>query len=100
MKVRLGKEFTISLEANPTTGYTWDADYDAHFLQLKEKKFKFLAPQGPESVRPLGSPGKAVFTFIPIKTGQTAIKMLYRRPWEKAPAQEEAFTVIINDGES
>ena len=97
MNVNLGKEFTISLEANPTTGYTWDAHYDAHFLKLKESKFEPLAPSGPESALPLGSPGKAVFMFIPIKTGQTTINMIYQRPWEKTPAQEEAFTVIIID---
>jgi inhibitor of cysteine peptidase len=98
MKVNLGQEFTISLEASPTTGYTWEANYDAHFLQLKEQNFEPLTPKGPESARPLGSPGKTVFTFIPIKSGQTTITMIYQRTWEKTPAQEEAFTVIINDG--
>ena len=97
MNVSLGKEFTISLEANPTTGYTWEAICDAHFLKLKEKKFEPLAPKGSGSALPLGSPGKAVFTFIPIKTGQTTIKMIYQRPWEKTPTQEEVFTIIIND---
>jgi inhibitor of cysteine peptidase len=98
MNVTLGQEFNISLEANPTTGYTWEANYDAHFLKLKETRFEALSPKEPESTPPPGSPGKAVFTFIPIKTGQTTIKMIYQRPWEKSPAQAETFTVIINDG--
>ncbi|MFZ5449865.1 MAG: protease inhibitor I42 family protein [Thermodesulfobacteriota bacterium] len=98
MNVSLGKEFNISLEANPTTGYTWEANYDAHFLKLKGKRFEPLAPKGRETMPLLGSPGKAVFTFIPLKTGQTTIKMIYQRPWEKTPAQEEEFTVVINEG--
>jgi inhibitor of cysteine peptidase len=97
MNVNLGQEFTISLEASPTTGYAWEANYDAHFLQLKEQQFELMAPEGPESARPLGSPGKAVFTFIPLKTGQTTIIMIYQRAWEKTPAQEETFTIAIND---
>lgn len=96
--MNLGQEFTLALEANPTTGYCWEADYDAHFLQLKEQNFEPLTPKGPGSARPLGSPGKAVFTFIPIKTGQTTITVIYHRTWEKTPAQEEVFTVIVNEG--
>ncbi len=96
MNVNLGEEFTISLEANPTTGYDWEPIYDAHFLKLKGKKFEPVSPQRPESSLPPGSPGKAVFTFIPIKPGQTTIKMVYQRPWEKTPAQEETFTVVVN----
>jgi inhibitor of cysteine peptidase len=99
MNVNLGREFTISLEASPTTGYAWEANYDAHFLQLKEQKFEPLMPKGPESAQPLGSPGKALFTFIPLKTGQTTITMIYQRAWEKTPAEEEAFTVVIHDKE-
>jgi inhibitor of cysteine peptidase len=97
MNVNLGKEFTISLEANPTAGYSWEARYDADFLTLKERKVEPVASGGSESALRPGSSGKAVFTFIPIKTGQTTIKMIYQRAWEKSPAQEEAFTIIIND---
>jgi inhibitor of cysteine peptidase len=100
LNVKVGQEFSISLKANPTAGYTWEAHYDAQFLKLKEKKLEPIAPSRPGSALPLGSPGKAVFTFIPIKTGQTNIKMIYQRPWEKTLAQEEVFAVIINDRES
>jgi inhibitor of cysteine peptidase len=98
MNVSLGKEFTISLEANPSTGYTWEANYDADMLKLTETRFEPSSPKGPSSP-PLGSSGKAVFRFNPIKVGQTKVKMVYQRPWEKNPVQEEVFTVIINEGE-
>jgi inhibitor of cysteine peptidase len=99
MNVSLGKEFTISLEANPSTGYTWEANYDADLLKLTDTRFEPSSPKGPPSAQPLGSSGKAVFRFIPIKVGQTTVKMVYQRPWEKSPVQEEVFTVIINEGE-
>jgi predicted secreted protein len=95
MKVSLGKEFTVALEAKPSTGYAWEANYDSHFLTLKEHGFETLAPKGPEAALPLGAPGRARFTFIPIKAGQTTIKMVYQRPWEQSPAQEKAFMIII-----
>jgi inhibitor of cysteine peptidase len=90
MNVSVGKEFTLTLEANRTTGYAWEAHYDANLLSLKEPRYVPLAPNGPP-----GSPGKAVFTFMPIKPGQTTIKMLYQRPWEKCPVREENFSVVI-----
>ena len=99
VNVTLGKEFSISLEANPTTGYTWEANYDVNFLQLKEKRFKVLQAKGAEPALRPGSPGKAVFTFLPIKTGQTTVKMICQRSWEKSPAQEETFAVIITEVE-
>jgi inhibitor of cysteine peptidase len=97
MQVSLGQEFTIALEAKPSTGYTWKANYDSQFLKLKAQGFETLAPRGPEAALPLGAPGKARFTFIPIKAGQTTIKMVYQRPWEQSPAEEEAFMIIIGD---
>jgi inhibitor of cysteine peptidase len=96
MNVILGKEFTISLESNPSTGYTWEANYNADMLKLKEKRFEPASPQGPAATPLPGSAGKDVFTFIPIKSGQTTVKMFYQRQWEKSPVQEELFTVIVN----
>jgi inhibitor of cysteine peptidase len=98
MHVTLGQEFKISLEANPTTGYTWEAHYDGHFFTLKEQRYEPLPAKGPGAGALLGAPGKAVFTFVPLKTGQTTIQMIYRRPWEKRSVQEETFKITIAAG--
>jgi predicted secreted protein len=89
MKAGVRKEFTISLEANPTTGYRWEAKIDENILELKERSFE---PYTPVAV---GGGGKEKFTFIPIRTGETSITMRYKRPWEGAVIEEKTFRIII-----
>ncbi len=89
MKVKLGKEFAIYLEANPTTGYDWEAEFDESILKLKDKYFE---PDLPAAV---GGGGKDKFVFLPVKTGRTNILMLYKRPWENKPLKEKVFQIFI-----
>jgi len=89
IKASVRKEFTISLKANPTTGYRWEAKIDESILELKERSFELYTPVA------VGGGGKEKFTFVPIKTGETSITMRYRRPWEMAVAEEKTFRIII-----
>jgi len=89
LKVNLGQEFTISLEANPTTGYDWELEFDTSTLKLKEKNFESNFPAT------LGSSGEDNFVFLPIKTGKTEIIMLYKRPWENNSLKEKVFRIIV-----
>lgn len=89
MKVSLNKEFKLSLEANPTTGYTWEVEFGKDFLRLKEKIFE------PYPSKALGIGGKEEFIFIPIKTGETNIIMRYKRAWEEKAIDEKNFRIII-----
>ncbi len=91
MDVRLNKDFTLSLESNPTTGYRWEATFDSTHLLLKRKDFEASDP------RSIGTGGTEKFTFVPIKTGETEITMIYKRPWESKPAKESSYSLIIID---
>jgi inhibitor of cysteine peptidase len=91
IKANLGKEFAISLEANPTTGYAWEAKFDDNFLKLKKEIFKSFSPGT------IGKGGKEEFIFLPIKTGKTVVKMIYKRPWEKKAVNRKEFLIIINN---
>jgi predicted secreted protein len=89
IKARARKGFTISLRANRTTGYRWEAKIDESILELKERSFELCTPVA------LGGGGEEKFTFVPIKTGETSITMCYKRPWETAVAEEKTFRIII-----
>ena len=89
MKVNLGNEFTISLKANPTAGYAWEAEYDENILDLKDKIFK---PDFPATV---GGKGKYKFVFSTVKTGKTDVVMFYKRQWETKSLEEKVFRIII-----
>ena len=39
LSVQLGQEFTIKLESNPTTGYTWQPVFDEHAIKLISSDF-------------------------------------------------------------
>jgi predicted secreted protein len=41
----------------------------------------------------MGSSGQQVFTFTPIREGQTEISAVYKRPWEDSVAEERTFRV-------
>ncbi|OPY49440.1 MAG: Chagasin family peptidase inhibitor I42 [Methanosaeta sp. PtaU1.Bin060] len=86
---RLKEPFTISLEANPTTGYRWYANYDSYLLSLENESYS----KGPSEA--IGAGGTAVFTFIPERPGKTTISMVYRRPWENIMADVRTFQVEI-----
>jgi predicted secreted protein len=91
ISAKVNDPFTISLPANPTTGYEWNANYD--YVLLKEESAQFeRAPA--ETVR-VGAGGTFVFVFTPIKPGKTTIRFVYKRSWENIVADTRAFRVEI-----
>lgn len=91
IRARLKEPFTISLEANPTTGYKWYADYDYYLLSLESESYE----KGPSEA--IGAGGMTVLTFIPTKPGKTTISIVYKRPWENIMAGVKTFQVEITE---
>jgi hypothetical protein len=38
IEIKVGQRFIIALDENPTTGYTWQEEFDDSFLELVENK--------------------------------------------------------------
>ncbi len=91
-RVTVNKPFEISVESNPSTGYQWKAEVDANMIQMKSSKFE-RDPSKPKHY--VGVGGVTKFVFLPIKTGQTTIRLLYQRPWEDKPIKERVFEIVI-----
>ena len=87
---RVGEPFTISIPANPTTGYNWTADYDYVLLDEGNAIYE-MSPSGA-----LGSGGTYVFVFTPMKPGKTTIYFVYKRSWENIVADTRSFLVDIS----
>ena len=78
-EVELGEMFEIVLEANATTGYSWELiEIDDDVVQLMESEY--IADPNAEGL--VGKGGKTVFRFEAVGSGQTALKIVYRRSWE------------------
>jgi predicted secreted protein len=88
--VKVNKEFSIPLDSNTSTGYKWEASFDKAFLKLKADRFKRPAKAL------IGAGGTQIFVFLPVKKGETKIRFVYKRPWEKTTAQEKTLRIRIN----
>lgn len=89
IKVKLNECFTISLESTPATGYSWKAKYDASSIELQKE------PQFTLKSNMIGGGGEETFDFYPKKKGETVLKMMYQRPWEKVPAETKEFRIQV-----
>ncbi|MBJ7255938.1 MAG: protease inhibitor I42 family protein [Akkermansiaceae bacterium] len=96
-----GKEFTISMKSNRSTGYGWQLAKPLDQTTVKLVKNDYQnAPQTSPDQRIVGGPGTEVWTFKALKSGKTTIEFKYVRPWEKdkAPGETKSFSVVIKDG--
>lgn len=93
IETQVGQSFTITLEANATTGYQWQfaKPLDESILRLISSKYL------PDKTEIVGVGGKQVWIFQALKVGKTAVSFKYVRSWEKdnPPEKEESFEIII-----
>ena len=90
--VSTDQEFIIALGSNPTTGYSWQENYDHAMLELMEKTYELGegAKQGM-----VGAGGVEHFRFKALKEGKTEVELVYKRPWEEGVAERKVFTVNV-----
>jgi inhibitor of cysteine peptidase len=90
LSASLNKPFSIAVESNPTTGYSWSAEFDASKLTLTSSSY-----EKPADPRP-GAGGKQVFVFTPLKQGDAEVTLLYRRPWEKETVKTNRYKIKVS----
>ncbi len=90
IELNRGQTLAIALEANPTTGYTWEAaEFDEHVLrQAGETKFQ------PQSSA-IGAGGMQTLRFEAMNAGKTSLKLVYHRPWEKNVEPLKNFSIQV-----
>jgi inhibitor of cysteine peptidase len=90
IELRTGDRLTISLGGNPTAGYSWE---------LASVNKQVLAPLSEPgyaaSSKAVGAGGVFAFEFEAVSSGQTALRLAYRRPWEKRRRPAETFAVNV-----
>lgn len=90
VEVASGEKITITLEGNPTTGYSWEvSEIDAAVAELAGE------PDYKSDSKMLGSGGVYTFTFKTTAPGTTNIKLIYHRSWEDAEP-EKVYEVTLN----
>jgi len=88
IELKVGESFTVVLEGNPTTGYSWQVEgVDEAILSVGEPDYKSDSDL-------VGSGGTFTFTFTALSAGESQVRLGYSRPWESvAPLQ--SFTLNV-----
>lgn len=93
VELAAGQVVEVTLESNPTTGYSWEVSaVDAAVLsQLGEVEFREAPKEGEQMV---GVGGTETFRFSSA-AGETTLTLVYHRPWEKDVDPLETFTIQV-----
>jgi inhibitor of cysteine peptidase len=90
----VGVPFSITLDANPTTGYSWGlaTELDTNVVELLHHSYQRSGGGG------MGAGGTEIWTFEPLCAGFTTIVLRYRRPWEpNNPSDRQvAYDIFIH----
>lgn len=90
IETEVGENFSFTLDANGSTGYTWvfANPVDAKMLQYNGSVYHN------DSNVP-GAPGRENFRFKAIGEGNTEIVLNYVQPWDKETAPAKTFTMTV-----
>ena len=91
IEVGLGREFTIVLGANQTTGYRWDLAKPLERGKVEMISTEYKRQEGAK----VGVGGKEVWTFKATGEGKVKIIMKYMPPWEKNTVGVKTVTFEI-----
>ena len=88
----IGENFTISLESNQSTGYSWSVGMVSDNAQVVVAGMDYDLPEGSKT----GQGGAEVWHLKAVAPGSVKLLFYYSRSWEKdAPAKTVTFNVSI-----
>jgi predicted secreted protein len=93
IRVLAGKQFSITLNANHTTGYSWRLAKPLDPAMLRQISDDYHAATSDA----VGAPGEEVWTFESIAAGNIELVFEYVRPFEKdaKPVKTAKYSIVI-----
>ncbi len=96
--VAAGDDFSITVEANPTTGYQWKCDGIEQETTVVEQAGEpvYLQDENPEGMMGVG--GTETWNFKAVFSGEAVIQLGYYPPGsenEGTPAQTKLYKIIV-----
>jgi predicted secreted protein len=93
IETRIGQEFKVVLESNPSTGYHWEivGELDESIVEFVARDYR------PDKPIAAGSGGSDVFIFTAVDAGETTITVGYYPPSNDSvdPEQTKTFIVVV-----
>ena len=90
-QLKKGQTLVVTLEGNPTTGYSWEVaePLDEQVLrQVGEAEFK-------QESDLVGAGGVQILRFEAVSAGTMTLKLVYHRPWEKDVEPLETYSIQV-----
>jgi len=88
--LQVGDTLQVNLEGNPSTGYTWSVEsLDVSVLKLAGE------PEFHPASGALGASGTVTYRFEAVGAGQTTLKMIYSRSFEKSVPPQRTFAASV-----
>jgi len=92
--IRAGGTATVALEANPSTGYSWERDDpDPEGSLLEQPADPSFKSDNPEAV---GAGGTMTYTFRAVDAGEMTLRMVYIPPDGSEPTKSFEVTLIVD----
>jgi inhibitor of cysteine peptidase len=90
VELHVGDRLELTLPVNPTTGFQWEvSELDSAILRsVGEQTFE-------PSSNAVGSGGQVTLRFEAVGSGQTELKLILHRPFEKDVPPTQTFEVTV-----
>jgi inhibitor of cysteine peptidase len=95
-ELEMGEVMSITLEANPSTGYGWFATSTNPDVLAQLGEPVYQEPTSDSATPILGAAGVDTFIFQAADTGTATITLVYKRGWETDVAPEKTITITVN----
>jgi predicted secreted protein len=97
VQVKAGDVFTIALDSNATTGFSWTEQAKiADGNILKQTEHAYVAPRASDNTKPVaGMSGIEEWWFTAGQAGNTTVTMSYSRPWEGGEKDVRTFVLTV-----
>ena len=91
MQLKKGQTLVVTLEGNPTTGYSWEVAEPLNEQVLRQAG----EPEFKSESDALGAGGVQILRFEAVNAGKFTLKLVYRRPWEKDVEPLETYSIEV-----
>ncbi len=93
--IKKGELFTVSLKAQLSTGFSWNAEVSDESIIVQKGKPKIISLEKQKETK-TGGFELQQFTFKCIKKGSTEVIFNYSQPWtKKDPIEEYRINIIV-----
>jgi predicted secreted protein/putative hemolysin len=91
VQIANGGQFAVKLDANPTTGFEWNATVTQGLVITNSSYQQNANPGGM-----VGVGGTQMWTLKATATGKQTFSAIYKQPWMPTTGNETAFVLYVN----